>query len=557
MWLIGPFLFLGLLSPCVRGADDLTVNLTQGNVRGHLDPDGGFYAFYGIPYATAPTGDNKFKAPLPGPVWSDTLDAVDDTVICPQKIYSIVIPSKKKIKEDCLIANVFVPDTKEKNLPVVVHIHGGAYRIGFGNLLTFKNFIKSKKIIFVTFNFRLGPHGFLCLGTEDAPGNAGMKDQVALLRWVNQNIAAFGGNPKDVTLDGFSSGASSIDLLMLSKSARGLFHKAIPESGAGVAAFSIQTDPIANAKEYAKLLNYTGSDSVADLEKYYKSQPLDLLMSADVSSRKDSVYLMSPCLEPKGNNNSFITESPVNILKRGAYPKVPMLYGFTAFEGLYRLNLFDKWKQDMNVDFEPFLTPDLKFKSEDEKKNVSREIKEFYFGNSTIDDNQVLNFINYFSDVIFIYPMLRSVKLLVESGHKQVYLYDFKFVHADLPIIPHTNIRGAGHSSQTYTVADDGLPSTNYSNTRLQEMRNLTRSIWLNFISTGRPIPKGSKLPRWPAVKRLDRSPYMALDLQLHLKCAALKKRARFWDRIYAKYFKQPVSPSALTTNNQTKNTIE
>ncbi|XP_050673482.1 para-nitrobenzyl esterase-like [Leptidea sinapis] len=241
-----------------------------------------FYAFYGIPYATAPTGDNKFKAPLPGPVWLDTLEAVDDTIICPQKDFFNSIPKTMRIKEDCLIANVFVPDTKQKNLSVVVHIHGGGFHTAYGNSVFYKHLIRSKRIIFVNFNYRLGPHGFLCLGTKDAPGNAGMKDQVALLRWVNQNIAEFDGNPEDVTIDGYSAGSSSVDLLMLSESARGLFHKAIPESGAGIAAFSVQTDPIKNAKEYAKLLNYTGSGSVADLEKYYKSISYELLVSGDV-----------------------------------------------------------------------------------------------------------------------------------------------------------------------------------------------------------------------------------------------------------------------------------
>ncbi|XP_050673483.1 cholinesterase-like [Leptidea sinapis] len=224
-----------------------------------MDPDEGFYAFYGIPYATAPTGDNKFKVNLPSPVWLDTLEAVDDTIICSQQHFFNLIPKNMRMKEYCLIANLFVPDTKENNLPVVVNIHGGGFQICYGNLNTYKNLIRSKRIIIVTFNYRLGPFGFLCLGTKDAPGYAGMKDQVALLRWVNQNIAEFDGNPEDVTIDGYSAGSSSVDLLMLSESARGLFHKAIPESGAGIASFSVQTDPKANAIEYAKLLNYTGS----------------------------------------------------------------------------------------------------------------------------------------------------------------------------------------------------------------------------------------------------------------------------------------------------------
>ncbi|XP_050673223.1 esterase 6-like [Leptidea sinapis] len=541
MWIIVSFLFLVPLSPGVRGADELTVKLKQGYVQGYLDPDGGFYAFYGIPYATAPTGDNKFKAPLPGPVWLDVFKAVDDTIICPQKDFFNLLPKKMRIKADCLIANVFVPDTKEKNLPVVVHIHGGGFHIGYGNLNTYKHLIRSKRIIFVTFNYRLGPYGFLCLGTKDAPGNAGMKDQLALLRWVNQNIAEFGGNPEDVTIDGYSAGSSSIDLLMLSENARGLFHKAIPESGAGVAAFSVQTDPIANAIEYAKLLNYTGPGSVAELEKYYKSLPYELLVSGDVTAREDSVFLMSPCIESKENKDAFLSESPDNILKSGLYPKIPILYGFSSMEGLLRLESFDKWKQEMNDNFEAFLSPDLKFKNEDQKKKVTRKIREFYFGKTEINNDQILNFINYFTDVMFSYPTLRSVKLHVEAGHKQIYLYEFSFVYDELPIIPHTNIRGAGHCSETATVAD-GSPTLNYTNSRLQEMRNLTRSIWLNFITTGKPIPEDSELPPWPPVRK-SWSPHMLLDLPLSLRGSLLKERTLFWDRIYKEHYQQPMPP--------------
>ncbi|VVC88035.1 unnamed protein product [Leptidea sinapis] len=543
MWFIISLLIYALFSPCVQGANDLTVKLEQGYVRGYIDPDGGFYAFYGIPYATAPTGDQKFKAPLPGPIWQDTLEAVDNTIICPQNDPFKVISKNMTIKEDCLIANVFVPDTKEKNLPVVVYVHGGAFQLGYGNLFTYKRLARSKRVIIVTFNYRLGPHGFLCLGTEDVPGNAGMKDQVALLRWVNQNIAKFGGNPEDVTIAGYSAGSSSVDLLMLSKSAKGLFHKVIPESGASTAAFSVQTDPIESAKEYAKLLNYTGTGSIVNLEKYYKSLSYDTLMSADVMYRRDSVFLMSPCIERKKSKEFFLSESPDNILKSGAYPKVPILYGFASMEGLFRVGLFDEWKQIMNDDFEAFLSPDLEFESDDQKRKVTRKIKEFYFGQSTIDNDDIYGYINYFTDVIFAYPTLRAVKLHVEAGHNQIYLYDFSFVHDELPIIPHTNIRGADHCSQTNTVSD-GFLGTNYTNSKLEEMRTLTRSIWLNFITTGKPIPEDSELPPWPPVGK-NWSPHMSLDLPLSLRGSLLKDRALFWDQIYEEHYRQPIPPPA------------
>ncbi|XP_059049036.1 putative inactive carboxylesterase 4 [Achroia grisella] len=221
------------------------------------------FVFYGIPYAKAPTGPNRFQAPLPAPVWTETLDAVNKYVACPQpnqflEMYRL----KYNMQEDCLIANVYVPNTSTTNqkLPVVVYVHGGAFHVGLGDLSTPKNLVQSKNVIVVTFNYRLGVHGFLCLGTKYVPGNAGMKDQIALLQWVKKNVANFGGNSKDITLVGYSAGATSVDLLLLSPLAKGLFNKVIVESGSNTVVWSVQQDPLKNAKDYAKLLNFTNID---------------------------------------------------------------------------------------------------------------------------------------------------------------------------------------------------------------------------------------------------------------------------------------------------------
>ncbi|VVC88037.1 unnamed protein product [Leptidea sinapis] len=542
MW-FNVILFMTIVSTYVQGDAERIVKLRQGRVRGHLDPNGGLYSFYGIPYATAPTGIHKFKAPLPGPAWIDTLDAVDNRTLCPQKDFMGLMPeSLFDIKEDCLVANIFVPATKETNLSVVIYVHGGAFVIGYGNWLSYKALVRSKKVIVVTFNYRLGAHGFLCLGTDDVPGNAGMKDQVALLRWVNQNIANFGGNPEEVTIAGYSAGSVSVDLLMLSKSTKGLFKKIIPESGASLAAFSIQTDPFENAKEFARLLNYTGSNSIASLEDFFKNVSYESLTSINVLARLDSTFLMSPCIERSNSGEAFLTDSPLGIIKHGLYPKIPTLYGFTSMEGLVRLPLFDQFKDAMNKNFQDFLPPDLKFQNDEERQAVAQKVKEFYFGNSNIDSDTILEYINYFSDIIFTYPALRTVKYHVEAGHDQIYLYEFSFVHDDLPKIPYTNIRGADHCSQTYIVSD-GLNAT-MNNDRLEEMKPIIRTIWANFIFTGKPIPEDSELPPWPPVGK-NWSPHMSIDLPLSLRGSLLKERTLFWDQIYERHYQQPIPPPA------------
>nr|XP_053602942.1 cholinesterase-like isoform X1 [Plodia interpunctella] len=173
--------------------------------------------------------------------------------MCPQnQMFKGSEFSKHNIREDCLVANIYVPNTNEKKLPVLVDIHGGGYQMGYGNMLTLNKLVNTKRVIVVNFNYRLGVYGFLCLGTRDVPGNAGMKDIVALLRWVKNNIAAFGGNPSEVTVSEYSAGPSAVQLLLLSPTAKDLFKRAIPENGPNLSIYSIQADPIEVAKKYAK-----------------------------------------------------------------------------------------------------------------------------------------------------------------------------------------------------------------------------------------------------------------------------------------------------------------
>ena len=263
--------------------------------------------------------------------------------------------------------------------------------MGYGEMLKATQFMKTKDMISVTFNYRLGVHGFLCLGTEDIPGNAGMKDQVALLRWVQQNIASFGGNPDDVTIAGFSAGSASVDLLMLSKSAEGLFHRVIPESGGSLAAFTVQRDPLEIAKTYARQLKFTNVDDIYALEDFYKTAPLELLTSDSFMYKTDSTFMFSPCVE-RDTDGAFLTESPLNILKKGNYKKYPILYGFANMEGLMRVMFYDYWKPLMNEKFSDFLPADLKFKSEEEREEVADKIKKFYFGDKAVGEDTMLGY---------------------------------------------------------------------------------------------------------------------------------------------------------------------
>ncbi|XP_050350735.1 cholinesterase 1-like [Nymphalis io] len=544
MWFYAVASYIFLISNVLSDETESRVIVTaQGPVRGFKDPNEDIFVYYGIPYATAPTGSQKFKAPLPPSQWPEPFDAVDLKVVCPQPDTFGLLPQNKLMKEDCLIASIFVPDTDEKNLPVVVYVHGGGFILGYGNLITPKKLVNSKRIIAVTFNYRLGPHGFLCLGTEDAPGNAGMKDQVALLHWVRANIESFGGNPHEVTIVGQSAGAASVGLLMISKMARGLFNKVIPESGEIIAPFSVQLNPIDNAREYAKLLNFDDVDDISTLESFYKNASYELLQSVDNLHRADFTAPVAPCVERDIGQERFLEDYPLSILKKGDFVKLPILPGFTDMEGLCHVPVFDQWKNKMNNKFEDFLPADLQFTSENEKYKVAQNIKKFYFNDKPVDENTILNYINYGTDVSFICPTLRTIKLLLEAGNNQVYLYEYAHTDISTPLIPHTKRKGADHCAQSLVIAD-GINIThsdeNGISNDLKKWKNTMREIWLNFITKGKP--ESSDIPEWLPVSG-DGIPYMVLNQESQLKYV-IKERCAFWEEIYNQHYRNPVPPT-------------
>ncbi|XP_026726278.1 uncharacterized protein LOC113492798 [Trichoplusia ni] len=523
------------------------VRISQGVLRGRKDPEGP-YAFYNIPYATAPIGADRYKAPLPAPVWSQPRDAVDEQVMCYQGKHPLV-EQQGLMKEDCLIANVFVPDTDQKNLPVIVYVHGGAFELGSGNAIKLKNLVREKNVIVVTFNYRLGVQGFLCLGTEDAPGNAGLKDQVALLKWVQKNIASFGGDPDNVTILGGSAGSISVSLLMLSKSAEGLFTKVVPESGVSVSSFATQIDPIGKAKNYARMLNFHDVDDFYALQAFYKNTPIESLVTGTFLDIKNISLIFYPCVERQTDKEAFLTEAPINIIRKGNYKKVPVLVGVSNMEGLLQMLNYERWKNDVNENFSDFLPADLQFESEKEKKEIAQKVKEFYFKGKPVGDETVLDYVEYFGDVMFAYPTLRTVRLQVENGHDQIYLYEYSFVDEQTPVVPHTNVRGADHCAQSMAIFDGvAFVSTDESNLtpEFKRMKATLRDIWYNFAVYGKPVPEGSPLPAWPATDASG-SPYMSLGREIELRNSFLKRSATLWDGLYQKYYRVSEPPQPPT----------
>lgn len=241
MWLEAWFLvFLSFAEVTIQQKSDLIVPTTIGPLQGILvsTTKGPVRAFLGVPYAEPPVGAARFKKPQPKRPWRGVFNAASFPPMCPQlPIHFNNYYEVKKTdptSEDCLFLNVFAPLSYDKRLkPVVVYIHGGFFSYGGISMKVHDASELSARgdLVSVTIAYRLGALGFLNMGIEDAPGNMGLHDQVLALHWIKNNIRAFGGDPEQITLVGQSAGSFSVGVHLISPKSKGLFRRAIMQSG--------------------------------------------------------------------------------------------------------------------------------------------------------------------------------------------------------------------------------------------------------------------------------------------------------------------------------------
>ena len=214
-------------------------------------------------------------------------------------------------------------------------IHGGAfYSTGGSSNWEGPQYLLDQDIVLVTFNYRLGTLGFLSTGDKEAPGNNGLKDQVVVLKWVKDNIAAFGGDPDSVTLVGFGSGALSVTLHLVSPLSKGLFHKAIIMSGSAFGQMPIPENQLDLAKKQAKILDCP-DDTSANIVKCLKGKTADELGDSQpkfVEFGDDPIYIWKPVVEGDFGQERFLTGHPIELVEKGEFEKVPIVVGTTTDE---------------------------------------------------------------------------------------------------------------------------------------------------------------------------------------------------------------------------------
>src|SRR5829696_4672606 len=255
-----------------------TTRTAQGMVEG-TERDG-ILRFAGIPFAAPTSGADRFRPPEPHDAWEGVRPATAFGPTAPQvDVFAAMLGQAPEPQDEaCLYLNVFTPATDDARRPVMVWIHGGAFVLGSGSYPGYDGSSLARRgdVVVVTINYRLGALGFLHLGeiSDDyaESGNLGILDQIAALRWVQENVAAFGGDPDNVTIFGESAGGMSVGTLLGTPSARGLFHKAIPQSGA-----AHNASPLGHAAEIAQ--QFLTSPGLAGIEELL-AMPVDALITA-------------------------------------------------------------------------------------------------------------------------------------------------------------------------------------------------------------------------------------------------------------------------------------
>nr|QLI62122.1 carboxylesterase 10 [Streltzoviella insularis] len=513
------------------------MRISSGLVRGELARDGSHARYLALPYATF---IGRFQPPGPEPRWDGVFEAINENVKCHQRIGSSIVIGE----EHCLTLNVFTPldATPEAPVPVMVFIHGGGFYDGSGTPFLYgPEYLVNKGIVLVTINYRLNIQGFVCLGIKEAPGNAGMKDQVAALRWVQRNIRAFGGDPDNVTIFGESAGAASVSYHILSPMSKGLFHKAILQSGSSLAAWAYQFNPVYMASLLAKVMLYKSQDPYELYNFFMNKSDAELIVSR--VPRKEGNVIISellyvPCTERVIEGiEPFLTEIPYDILAKGNYNKVPMIIGTNSEEGFF----FARLENDTTlpkIEFEKSIPKDLAFPTEREKKEAAERLKKLIMGDEEISKETLLKLSKLHGEPYFAYPALAETELVLQNNDKPVYNYVLSYSgRRNLPKIisgkPFKDAPGATHADDLFYLFNP-LPVPTLFETK---MINRMTTLWTNFAKIGDPTPVVTELlpQKWlPTNSSLPQA--FVIDEEFSAAPLWGSETLRYWHELYTKY---------------------
>jgi para-nitrobenzyl esterase len=437
-------------------------NTTHGKVRGALKL--GCLQFRGIPFASPPVGELRWQPPRPAPKWDGVRDATEFGPICPQNVGTMEAmggvgrAAMPPMSEDCLTLNVWTPAADDALRPVMVWIHGGAFSTGSGRTPWYSghNFARDG-IVVVTVNYRLNAFGFLNLdGLFDGfegTGTIGIRDQIAALEWVRDNIANFGGDPSNVTIFGESAGGMSVGTLLASPKAKGLFTKAIPQSGAAHNSHPAQ-DATKIAEQFLAMVDVAKGDTDALL-----ALSVEQILDAAAGLAQTDVARLpyQPCV-----GDDVTPVAPIEALRKGVSSEIATLVGTCREEWkLFALGMRDG--QPL-----PRMRPELQA-AYTEKLGSPSEVELF----SAIQ-----------TDRIFRIPAIRLAEAQVGSG-APAWMYRF-----DWPSPAMDGRLGACHALEIPFVFDNiEAPGVNVftGGAAPQKIATEVHDAWVSFARDGDP----------------------------------------------------------------------
>jgi para-nitrobenzyl esterase len=520
---VGAACFIALFAAVsIRGAGSApTVKIDSGKLEGKSD--GTITAFLGVPFAKPPVGDLRWKPPVAPVKWKGTRKTTEFGSRCMQgAIYDDMIFRDPGISEDCLYLNVWTPAKLDKSkskskdkLPVMVWIYGGGFAAGATSEPRQDGTNLAKEgVVVVSMNYRLGIFGFFAhpeLAKENnhnATGNYGLMDQSAALAWVKRNIAQFGGDPGNVTIFGESAGSFSVSEQMASPVSKGLFHKAIGESGGAFASHALpMRSKDQAAEEGAKFAKeHLNADTLAALRAIPAQKVLDAQLA-------DKHRWFSPNID-----GYFLPESPEAIFAAGKQSDVPLLAGWNRDEGAG-----GPTKDNFAAALQAIATKDFAAKSD--------EFLKLYPSENEVQAKRSLE--DYQGDSFIAFSTWRWIDAQLKTGKSPVYRYRFDQDH---PKDPKRGPEEAGayHSAEIEFVFG-ALDSETWISWRPDDhkLTDLIRKYWSNFAKTG--DPNGSGLPQWPKYNADTGYEVMHLDAEPKAQKDMHRARYEFLSTFWAK----------------------
>ncbi|XP_049872487.1 juvenile hormone esterase-like [Pectinophora gossypiella] len=529
------------------------VRVSEGILEGEMLDNvfGGRYtSFKGIPYAEPPIGDLRFKAPQPPKPWNGVRSAKEFGPINYQ--VDLFKPGAPVGSEDCLYLNVYVPEVPlKKNLPVMVWIHGGGFLWGSGNDDVYgPDFLVRQEVILVTFNYRLGVFGFLCLDTEDVPGNAGMKDQVAALKWVKKNIRQFGGDDENITIFGESAGGASVSYHLVSPMSKGLFQKAICQSGVATNLWSQAFEPRERAENLAKKLGFNSRDD-KKLYEFLKTIPKESFILPEVAvtfAMQNSMDLPFVVTSEKDFGQERFLYGDINEKYLNIHEGVDVITGYVEDEGLVGIFLngaLDKTVEKINFFLETMVPlPIARNCPIKEQLDVGREMRNFYFQNRVVTKDDWEQILKFYSMNYFTYNIIELQKQCAKLNKKnKFYLYKFTCkserngfknvfnvsndptIIGDKPVVCHCD-------DLTYLFQVNFLDLNLKKDSKAFRMIEQVTQLWTNFAKYGNPSFLETK---WEPFC-LEHERYLNIGEELVLESKPEHEEYNFWEKTINKY---------------------